>query len=69
MDPSFSHDAQLFNQAYRDVAVGLKGFIKQLEKPKSIKDLIDMAAELRALAERFDSLNRGVLDLQGRACL
>ena len=69
MDRALTQDAAMFRLAFRDIALGLTKFLKDLEKPRTAKDLIEMSADLSIMAERFDSLTRGVLDLQGRIAL
>jgi len=68
-EEDFALDAELYRSAIKQVREDLIKMAKQIGQPRSAQDLVDLATELRANAERFDSLVRGVLDFQQRVCL
>jgi hypothetical protein len=68
-DEDIVQDLALYKGAFDNIEEELKTFLRSMKRPKTAKDLVEWSSDLRAIAERFDSLSRAVIKLQGRVCL
>jgi hypothetical protein len=68
-DDEIAQDVTLLRTAFDDITDELQRFIKESKKPRSAGDLVNSAAQFKALANRWDALVRATIDLQGRVCI
>lgn len=69
MQDDVIYDSRMARTAFQEVRLELLTIAKAMEETRTAQDLVETSVQLRAAAERFDSLTRMIIDLQRRAVI